>query len=204
MKVSLGHLKRKKVFFQPDETLRPTKVRIRQAIMNTLRHRFCVNFSRSNVLDAFAGSGALSFEAASLGAPSLTLIEKDPRHAVLLQKTVRQLGLEERTQLIVGDVCDSAHLPSRVLQQGAPYDLVFLDPPYFQGLLPLVLERLLEEHLLSPLSVVVVECHKSELEDLTSGLTPQWSLRQCRCYGKIAISYLQLEALGKDPGMEDN
>lgn len=190
MKISSGQFRHKAVLFQPNEATRPTKLRIRQAIFNTLRHRFDLDFAQVSVLDAFAGSGALGFEAASLGASSLTFVEKDRRNAEVLRHTLQQLGLERRAHVLVGDVCEPAQLPAHSLQQQAPYGLVFLDPPYFQGLLPKVLERLWKDELVDKNTILVVECHKSELEDFSNNLPNVWSLQHSRCYGKIAISYL--------------
>lgn len=192
MKISSGQFRHKAVLFQPNEATRPTKLRIRQAIFNTLRHRFYVDFEEVSVLDAFAGSGALGFEAISLGAPSLILVEKDVRNAEVLRRTIRQLGLEDRVRVLVGDICAPTSLPTSFLQQQAPYGLVFLDPPYFQGLLPKVLARLVEEELIANDSVVVAECHKGELEEFVSQLPSPWEVQHSRCYGKIAISYLSV------------
>ncbi len=105
--------------------LRPTPDRVRETLFNWLGQ----DLSGWRCLDAFAGTGALGFEAASRGAARVLLVEQDRRLAEGLRRVKERLSADA-----VEVVCASA----KVVMQGlapASLDLVFLDPPYSQGLL---------------------------------------------------------------------
>jgi len=95
--------------------------RERTAIFNSIRNYL----AGAAVLDAFAGSGALGFESLSLGAESVTFIEKDRPAAQTISKNIKTLGAENKTKLhtapvakIAGTLADNS------------FDLIFADPPY--------------------------------------------------------------------------
>lgn len=111
--------------------LRPTPDRVRETLFNwlgqTLYGRTC--------LDLFAGSGALGLEAASRGAERVTMVEKNPAVARVLQDNIRKLGCANvavRTQ-------DGLEFARRETQR---YDVIFLDPPFNSDYLPKLLEIL--------------------------------------------------------------
>ena len=110
--------------------LRPTPARVRETVFNWLGQ----DLSGWRVLDAFAGSGALGLEAASRGAERVTLLERDAALARSLKAVVQRLTQGASAQ--VGQRID-------VLQSDAlawmaagrhTFDLVFLDPPFDEGL----------------------------------------------------------------------
>lgn len=191
VKISSGKLKQANIVFQPYEAVRPTKTRIRQAIFNTLLHRFKIDFTKISVLDAFAGTGALGFEAASLGAPSVCFVEIDPLLSQSILSSIQSLGLSNVAQVLNANLFSS----QRALRSSNinSFDLIFLDPPYFQKLLPQAMTFLANENLLSPSSILVAECHKHEFKDFLSLLPDSWSPLLARFYGKIAVSYFCLQ-----------
>ncbi|WP_371499397.1 16S rRNA (guanine(966)-N(2))-methyltransferase RsmD [Kitasatospora sp. NBC_00374] len=108
----------------PGRTTRPTSDKAREAMFSTLAAlRGTVHGAR--MLDLFGGSGAVGLEALSRGAEHALLVESDPSAARVIRENVRTLGLPgaevraDRAERVI------AQSPS-----GAPYDLVFLDPPY--------------------------------------------------------------------------
>lgn len=111
--------------------LRPTPDRIRETLFNWLGQ----TLDGQTCLDLFAGSGALGFEAASRGARSVTLVERDPRTWRALRDNSRLLGAQ---QIEVIEVDALAFLGS----DSRRFDIVFLDPPYGLQLLPELLSRL--------------------------------------------------------------
>ncbi len=106
------------------EGLRPSSDRVRETLFNWLQ--FDIHGLR--VLDAFAGTGALGFEAASRGAADVLLIERDPRACAALQANCARLGAE-RVAVQQADVLSwlSAHPEQQ-------FDLAFVDPPFAAGL----------------------------------------------------------------------
>ncbi len=100
--------------------LRPTPDRVRETLFNWL----AVELPGARVLDAFAGAGALGFEAASRGAHRVLLVERDRRVAAALRRQAEAFD-DERLEVVHGDVL-------AFLERSPPLDLdgVFIDPPY--------------------------------------------------------------------------
>ncbi len=125
--------------------LRPTPDRVRETLFNWLGQ----DLTGWRVLDAFAGSGALGFEAASRGAAEVVLVERDAGVAASLERTRQRLGgaamrIERADALAWMARC----APGR-------FDLVLLDPPFGAGLLAPALVAALP--LLAPGGAVYVE-----------------------------------------------
>ena len=120
-----GHWKRSRLPVADRPGLRPTPDRVRETLFNWLGQ----DLSGWHCLDAFAGSGALGFEAASRGAARVLMIERDSQLMKSLQQVRARLGA---TQVEI--VCEDA---MRVLARApsARFDLVLLDPPYASGVL---------------------------------------------------------------------
>jgi 16S rRNA (guanine966-N2)-methyltransferase len=116
--------------------LRPTPDRVRETLFNWLGQ----DLDGLRCLDLFAGTGVLGLEAASRGAARVTLVERDPRAAAALRTTVQSLNATQ-VEVVRADAVEFACSTAR------KFDLVFLDPPYRQGLLEKIepaLERLLD------------------------------------------------------------
>ncbi len=106
--------------------LRPTTDRIRESLFNILGHRF--DFEGARVLDLFAGTGALGLEALSRGASEVAFVDDGRIAGGLIQKNIDLLGVR-------GEACLIRANAARLRENaGAPYDLVFLDPPYGKNL----------------------------------------------------------------------
>lgn len=109
--------------------LRPTPDRVRETLFNWLGH----DLDGLACLDLFAGSGILGLEAASRGGAPVVLVEHDRRAFQSLQKQVATFACERIDTLCVDAL---KFVPV------APFDLVFLDPPYRQGWLDRIAPRL--------------------------------------------------------------
>ena len=140
-----GQWKRSKLPVAPVQGLRPTPDRVRETLFNWLGQ----NLSGWRCLDAFAGSGALGFAAASRGAAKVVLLEQDRSVAASLQASRERL---HATTLSV-QATEALAWMARAPAQG--FDLVFLDPPYDAGLLEPAMP--LAARLLAPRGWVYVE-----------------------------------------------
>ena len=109
--------------------LRPTPDRVRETVFNWINHLRDGDWSNAQVLDLFAGSGALGFEAASRGAAAVTMV--DTHTPVIRQLEENKAKLRaDNVQLLRGDALLTAQgLASR----GQRFDLIFLDPPLPAG-----------------------------------------------------------------------
>ena len=156
----------------PSETgLRPTSDRVRETLFNWL----APVIPGARCLDAFAGSGALGFEAVSRGAGEVVLIEQSGAVARQLEENARRLGAEE-TRILRGDAI-------RWLEgSGPPFDIVFLDPPFAEVLWAPAIERLAHRGWLKPGSRVYLEAPAhSEFPDLPAG----WDLVRDKTAGQV-------------------
>ncbi|MES2150065.1 MAG: 16S rRNA (guanine(966)-N(2))-methyltransferase RsmD [Pseudomonadota bacterium] len=111
--------------------LRPTPDRVRETVFNWINHLWDGDWSKAVVLDLFAGSGALGFEAASRGAHSVTMIDSHTPVVRLLMAIKDKLKADNVT-VLRADALSSA---ASMAQGGLRADLVFLDPPYHQDFL---------------------------------------------------------------------
>ncbi|WP_298851803.1 16S rRNA (guanine(966)-N(2))-methyltransferase RsmD [uncultured Ruegeria sp.] len=102
--------------------LRPTTDRVRESLFNVLIHQ--IDFDGLRVLDLFAGTGALGLEALSRGATHVTFVDDGRVAQGLIRKNIDLTRSADRTDLVCRDATRLGDNPS------APYDLVFLDPPY--------------------------------------------------------------------------
>ena len=131
---------------------RPTSDRVREALFSSLDSGLG-SLAGLRFLDLYAGSGAVGLEARSRGAGVVTLVEQDRRTAGLIRDNLRALGFTQ-VEVVAGSVARVLAAPPR-----APYDVVFLDPPYTLATEDVVadLATLLEQGWLAPGAVVVVE-----------------------------------------------
>lgn len=110
---------------------RPTTNRVRESVFSSL----CSNYSDeltlegANVLDLFAGSGALGLEALSRGAAHCTFCEMNSRAMSIVKKNVKTLKAEPGSVAFLKGDSTSATLTSG-LKEHAPFDILLLDPPY--------------------------------------------------------------------------
>jgi 16S rRNA (guanine966-N2)-methyltransferase len=120
-----GQWKRSKLAVPDRPGLRPTPDRVRETLFNWLGQ----DLSGWQVVDAYAGSGALGFEAASRGAARVVLIEQDATLVHTLSAAAQRLGALDRVQVQRADA--QAWLRGQPAQA---WDLVLLDPPFGLGL----------------------------------------------------------------------
>lgn len=125
MRIIAGRWRSRQLVAPAGNLTRPTSDRTRETLFSMLTSRLG-SFEALSVLDLFAGSGALGLEALSRGAARAILVETDPAARAALAANIAALGAEARVL-----PSDATRLPLAE----APADLLFLDPPYRQGLL---------------------------------------------------------------------
>ena len=136
----------------PGAALRPTADRVRESLFNILAHgRFGDPLADARVLDLFAGTGALALEALSRGAAQATLVENGRPAQRLILNNIDRTGAGDRAQLVRDDATRLRPNP------GAPFDLIFLDPPYGRGMGETALRTARDGGWLAPGALVVWE-----------------------------------------------
>lgn len=184
MRIDAGSHKGTRLIAPEGADVRPTSDRARQAIFNMLAHRFDA-LRGAKVLDAFAGSGALGLEALSRGAESLVAFETARPALEALKRNVAACHEIARTLVFSSDVC---HPPQAVTHRAfAPCTLVFLDPPYNKGLIPLALRASQDAGWIAPEALIVAEMDARETLPEMAG----FAVEDERRYGKAKIVILR-------------
>jgi 16S rRNA (guanine966-N2)-methyltransferase len=170
---------------------RPTSDRAREAVFNVLEHApWSPGVRDIRVMDLFAGSGALGLEALSRGAAFCLFVETDPAARGAIRDNVEALGakgeLFGKTRIHRRDATDLGPRPGG---DGAPFDLVFLDPPYAKGLGEKALAELLAGGWLAAGAVAVLERGADEPEPDTPGFVRLDDRR----YGAARVFFLKME-----------
>lgn len=129
--------------------LRPTTDRVRESLFSVLTHLDVIGGAR--VLDLFAGTGALGLEALSRGAAHVTFVDDGRVATGLIRQNIALTNCAGQTKLIKRDATRLGAC------SGAPFDLVFIDPPYGQGLGTRALEVVQAGGWLAPGALVVLE-----------------------------------------------
>lgn len=127
MRVIAGIHRGRSIAAPPGTTTRPTSDRVREALFSRIEAVHGPLPEDSSCLDLFAGSGALGIEALSRGVGHVTFVERDRGALAVLRANLESLGLGDRSIVLPGD---SFHLTMRGAIPGAPFALLFLDPPY--------------------------------------------------------------------------
>ncbi len=182
MRISGGTARGKLLAALSGLDIRPTPDKVRQALFNILRSRFG-SLQELRVLDLFAGSGALAIEALSRGAKEAVLVDQGKQAASMIPKNLQDCRVADRARFLQRDVL--AALP----QLTGPFEIIFLDPPYGQGLQQKALSRIAELSLLAADGVICAESARSE--ELPEGAG---ALRRetTRFYGSTALHFYSL------------
>ncbi len=152
-----GDLKRMQIPVADVPGLRPTPDRVRETLFNWVHHLWQGNYQDKSVLDLFAGSGALGFEAASRGVQHVQMVESHPKALQNLRETRDKLNLSQ--------VRIHSHDAIKVLSRmdASRFDLVMLDPPFNTDLLTQVKPFL--EAIVKPGGLVYIESEQAQMLD---------------------------------------
>ncbi|MCP0914588.1 MULTISPECIES: 16S rRNA (guanine(966)-N(2))-methyltransferase RsmD [Legionella] len=164
-----GKYRGKKLYFPEAPGLRPTPDRVRETLFNWLMH----DIRGTRCLDAFAGSGALGFEAYSRGALKVTLIEQSPLVFANLCKNASAFN-DPGISVVKADAC------TYLCESKEQFDIVFLDPPFARDYLPQCISLLAEKDILIANGLLYVESPvELELE------SKQWETVKLKRAGQV-------------------
>ena len=146
MRIVAGEFRGRRLKSPTWEGLRPTSDRLRETLFNVLAPRI----RGARMLDGYAGTGAVGIEALSRGAVEVVFVERDRRAVALIEANLARCGLRDRHAIIRSDLATVTGL-ARV----APFDLVFLDPPYGRATLDEALDAAVA--LMAPDTLLIIE-----------------------------------------------
>ena len=182
MRIIAGEARGRTIIAPKGQDTRPTQDYVRESLFNILRS----DVEGAQVLDLFAGSGALALEALSRGAESAVMVDCAADAIQCIQRNVDALRMTERAMVIRADWQPALE---RLTRSGAVFTLVFLDPPYRMGDLGPLCRQLADHGLLAPDALLVVE-HSREFPP-TPG--PTFSQRDVRRYGDTEIHFFTFQ-----------
>lgn len=187
MRIVAGRLKGRAIVAPEGQGTRPTSDRARQAVFNVLEHAaWSEPLAGARVMDLYAGSGALGFEAMSRGAAFCLFVETADEARGAIRENADAYGLMGATRVHRRDATD---LGTRPGSAGEAFTLAFVDPPYGKGLGEQTLTRLIEGNWLAPGAVVVFERGATEPEIETPG----YEQLDQRDYGAARVLFLRRE-----------
>ena len=160
--------------------LRPTTDRVRENLFNIIgsgKHGDPITGAR--VLDLFAGTGALGLEALSRGAEHVSFVDDGKAAQALLRQNMALCAVQGVSALVRRDACDLGPVT------GAPFHLIFLDPPYGMGLGEPALANALAGGWIAPGALIVWE------ESAPPIVPPGFALLDQRSYGGTVITLLR-------------
>lgn len=177
MRIIGGHLKGRIVNVYGKLPARPTTDMAREALFNILHHNYSVQ--DAEVLDLFAGTGAMSIEFSSQGAAEVTGIEKNRRCVASIQRNLKELNVEN-VKIFPYDAL------AFLKKNRHPYDIVFADPPYDMDQLDQLPDIICTAHVLKPGAVFILE-HPPEIN-----FKQHAYFKDHRSYGRVNFSIFEL------------
>ena len=166
LRIIAGEARGRRLSTPEGTDVRPTTSRVREAVFNSLHSQGCLE--DADVLDLFAGSGALGLEAVSRGAASATFVESAPAALAALKANINAIGFNDRCRVVPGDVM------KELAGLGHGFDVVLCDPPYGFDAWPELLSQL-------PSDTVVAE------SDQAVELGPDWDVVKQRRYAGTVV-----------------
>ena len=158
MRIITGTARGTKLLSLEGNATRPTSERAKEAMFSML----AFDIAGKYVLDLFAGSGQLALEALSRGAAHATMVDSSPAAIGVIRKNTDKTHMTDRSIIVQNDC--TVYLNQ--VQPSEQFDLIFVDPPYANRLVPEILTVILQRNISSPHAIFVCE---SEEEDIFEG-----------------------------------
>lgn len=158
MRIIAGQYKGRKLFFPRTPDVRPAMDKVRESIFNVLGEVV----QNAEVLDLFAGSGSLGFEALSRGARHVTFVDTNREALRSIKKNAELLSCQGQVTLLAKSVETALSVIKKSGNTSTQFDLIFIDPPYDKGFLRKTLSQVIEFDILRPFGWLIMEHSKSE------------------------------------------
>ena len=168
MRIISGSFRGKKILQPLDNFTRPLKDLTKESIFNVIKHsnKFNIDFEKSYILDLFSGVGSFGLECISRGAKFVTFIENYKEVLPILKKNLNSLKSVNNYKILEKDILNDLNFIS--LNQ--KFDLIFLDPPYKDKNLLIILNKIIESKILSNNGIIIIHRHKKELDEFPKNL----------------------------------
>ena len=167
MRIIAGDYKGRKIFEPIDKETRPLKDLTKESIFNILKHskNMKISMKESNILDLFSGTGSFGLECISRGATKVYFIERHKPSIKILTKNIEKLNCEKKISLFCKNAFDLNEI--KKIRENK-FNIIFLDPPYKEKNIILLLNKINEMNILINKGIIVLHRHKKSNDSFDS------------------------------------
>lgn len=162
MRIISGQFKGKKIFQPRDESTRPLKDLVKESIFNIIQHskKIKIEIENSKILDLFSGVGSFGIEALSRGAQYVMFVENYNKVVPVLKKNIEEMNLNKKCEIVERDIFNELNFQKIDLK----LDIIFLDPPYKEKNVSILIERILKSKILKKNGIMILHRNSKEKE----------------------------------------
>ncbi len=184
MRIIGGKNKGKKINLPNDKNTRPLRDIVKESIFNLIENsnKFNVKINNSYILDLFSGSGSFGLECISRGAKNVTFIENYKEALKILSKNIFSIKADNNSQIIDENCFDYF---SKINKPSNKFNIIFLDPPYKEKKINLVIDQIKEKQILEDDGILIIHRHKKDDNEITGNL----NILDSRYYGISKIIF---------------
>ena len=182
MRIITGRARGIKLETLAGDMTRPTSERAKMAIFSSLQFEL----EGRRVLDLFAGSGQMGLEAVSRGAAHAVLVDQSKDAVKVIQKNAEKTRLSEDCTVICSDFAEFL----RQRRGKEPFDIVFIDPPYGMKACRAAVEAILENRLLKPRGILVLESGEPDPLGVDTPIAARFEVLKTARYGVAYVTIL--------------
>ena len=183
MRVISGKVRGLKLDTPKNLDVRPTTDRVKESLFNIINPYI----RESNILDLFAGTGSLGIECLSRGAKNCVFVDKSKESIGIVKSNIKKARVENESTILNIDFKDAV---KRLSVQKQKFDVIFMDPPYYENMFIDCLKSIDELNLLKEDGLIVVEHDTNDLFDDNIGRL--YKSREKK-YGNTTITFYKLE-----------
>ncbi len=180
MRITSGEFKGRKITVPPDDRIRPTSGKVKEAMFSLLMN----DIAGSAVLDLFSGTGNLGLEALSRGAARCIFADNSRRSLDITRENIKHCGAEDRSTVIAG------HYRKVLASLDEQMDVIIMDPPYNMGMAGEALQLTAANNVLKKSGAVVAEHHV--YEKLRDGYGNLVKVKE-RKYGTVVLTIFRFK-----------
>ena len=186
MRIISGTFRGKKILEPKDIKTRPLKDLTKESIFNILNHsnKFKIDLENSNILDLFSGVGSFGIECLSRGAKYVVFAERYDGVLPMLRKNLQSLKSIENFEIIQQDIYNDKFF----LNLNKKFEVIFMDPPYRDKNLSLLLDIIKNEKILKENGILIIHRHKDEKDIIPNKL----NIIEEKKYGLSKIIFLSI------------
>jgi len=184
MRIIGGEFKGRKIYLPKDRNTRPLRDLVKESIFNLIEYsnKISTSINGSNILDLFSGTGSFGLECISRKAGNVTFVENYVDALEVLKKNITYFNIHEKCKIIEKNCFEFIEKKNNFDEK---FDIIFLDPPYKEEKINLIIDNIKNKKLLSDTGILLIHRHKKDDIEITKNL----KLLDERSYGisKILI-----------------